>query len=411
MDEIFNLKKNQTGFALIATLMVMSLLLLLSIYLINFILTENKISQSQAIATQTYYLAESGIAEAIWRIKNDNSWKTNFETNDNWHLIYSREPALYPNGSYTIEITNLNKGRGIIKATGYIDIGGSTAQRVIETTVYKALGESIIGNNGELADGNINFTGTVLNVYNGSVFANGNIIVDFYSTINADDAIRATGNINYNWTSTINASTTESNNFPPAPDPLPMPSISFDDLNDPESLINRADNIYTEKQFSDLMWNNQNLTLNGITYVDGNIEIKGEQNLIINGLLVASGDIEVGKNKFSCCWNGRCGVSNVTINSLSSTEPSGLIAKDDIDFELCLGNFEAKGIIYGNDQINLLSLPGKFDVTGALISRKLNLISVWKGVSITFDSSIVNYGLGSPQFSPIVTVEHWEERY
>lgn len=409
-----NIKLNKRGFVLLTSIIIMSLLLLLGSYVVGFTISEYKISASQSVATKTYYLAESAIAEAIWRIKNDETWKNNFETNPNWTIVYTRDPALYSNGSYQIEINNTGNARGELTVTGFLDLGDSTAQRVIKTGVTKALGSSVIGDNGEVSDGVINLTGTVLNVYNGSMFANGNIIVDFFSTINADFAVRSTGNINIHWTSTVNASALESSNYPPAPDPLPMPAISFDDAGDPNSYYNQADSfgqVYTENEFEDLMWNNQNLTLNDVTYVTGDIEIKGDQTLTINGVLAAEGDIEVGKNTAFCCWGVRCGGSDIFINRVSSTTPSGLLSKEQIDFELCLDNFDAEALVYAVDKIYVLSMPGTFDIIGGLISRKLTLTSIWQGMNITFDNGTVSYTLSDPQYSPVVTVEHWEEEY
>lgn len=396
---------NQKGFILMTTLLVMSLLLMMVVYLVNFTITEVKISNSQTVATKTYYLAESGIAEAIWRIKNNATWKTNFEENASWTTTFTRDPAVYPNGSYQIDITNSGKAKGEIVVTAFLDVNGSIAKRVVKTSIYRALG-SAVGNNAELADGNIDISASVVNILNGSLFANGNIILNIWSVLNVEDAVMATGNINQHWTSTLNATTQEE-----GAEPIPLPAISFDDINDPNSYINLADNIYTESEFEDLMEANQNLTLNGITYVTGDIDIQGAQNLTINGTLVADDDIKVGKLTTSCCWNGRCGASNITINQVSSSTPAGLLAKDKIYFELCLGNFDAEGLIYANDQINILSIPNPFNITGGLISRKLTITSVWQGINLTYSNDVINNTLSDPTFSPIVTVEHWEEEY
>ncbi|MFA4871905.1 MAG: hypothetical protein WC610_02495 [Patescibacteria group bacterium] len=406
MDAIH--KNKQRGFVLIASVLVVSLLVLLAVYVTNFTITELKISSSQATALQTYYLAESGVAEAIWRLKNDPDWKNNFETNATWSFTYTKNPALYPNGSYQIQIQNTGLARGEITATGFLNLGGTSAKRVIKTMVYKALGDGPIGDNAQFADGNIDISGSVLHIYNGGVHANGNIIVNYNSTLNAiGNDVKATGNINILWNSTINAQSQQQGVAPMA-----MPAISFDTAGDPNSYRARADVIYSESAFENLMWNNQNLTLNGpITYVDGDIEIKGNQNLTIKGVLAASGTIEVGKYTFLCCWSTRCGTSNVTIEKVSETEPAGLFAKSKLYFELCLNSFNANGLIYANDQINLLSLPNAFNVTGAVISRKLTLTSLWRGASITREPNVVIYSLGDPTFAPVVTVEHWEEEY
>jgi Tfp pilus assembly protein PilX len=400
------------GFILIATVIVMSLLLFLSTYVISFSITELKISSSQSAATQAYYLAESGVAEAIWRIKNDSSWKNNFETSDNWNISYTRDPALYPNGSYRIDIQNTGLARGEITVTGYIRVGNSTAQRVIKTTVYKAIGDNPMEDISEYADGNIDMSGTVLKVFNGGIFSNGNVTTNFFSVINVDKALRATGNLVRNFTSSVIASLINTHNEnPPAPAPLPMPAVSFDNPSDPNSYKSRADHVYTAQQFSDLLWNDTNLTLDGITYVTGDVSIKGTQNLTINGALVADGDITLGENTLLCCWNWRCGRSHIIMNKPATSSPSGLIAKGRVDFELCLDSLEGTGIIYANDKINVLSLPNKIAITGGMFSRKITLTSLWQGFEIIYDNDAIIYALGNPLFSPIVTVEHWEEEY
>lgn len=413
MEETYKNKK-QCGFVLATSLFIMLLLLSLGLYVASFTLTELRISQSQASSVQTYYLAEAGIAEAIWKIKNDSLWKNEFEKSKNWSIDYTRNSALYPNGSYRIQINNNDEAKGDIIVTAYLKLNnGSIAQRVIKTSVYKALGTSIIGQNGEYADGNIDMSGTVLNVHNGGFFSNNNIIINYWSVINAAGNVGAVGNVVLHNNSHIVASSTRAHNYPPAPPPIAMPSISFDNIEDSKSYKALANNIYTEKQFENLLWSKRNntLTLNGITYVTGDIDIKGNVDLIINGVLIADGNITLGKNTSLCCWGISCGRSSVTINKIGSTTPAGLLSKGNINFELCLEGFNGYGLIYANDKINILSLPRQINVTGGLIARKLTLTSLWQGVNITYDNSIINYTLGDPKFSPIVTVEHWEEEY
>ncbi len=400
-------KEKPNGFVLVAAMIIMSLLLFLAIYVASFTLTENRISNSQLIATQNYYLAESGIAEAIWKIKNDAVWKNNFETNPSWSMDFTRNSALYPNGSYTISIRNSALANGTITVTSRIASGQGISQRVVKTKIYKALGESVLLDNAEFADGNIDISGSVFTVVGGGIHSNLNIILNFWSALTSDREIKARNNINVSWTSTI--SNPNTSNYPGY---IPMPAVSFDSLSDPLSYKNRANHIYTAKQFSDLMWANQNLTLNGITYVTGDIEIKGGQNLTINGALVSDGNIVLGANTSFCCWGTRCpGGSSVTINKISSSTPSGLMAKGRIDLELCLNSLTAKGLIYANDKINILSLPNEINITGGLVARKITMTSLWQGTNLFYDNEVITYGLGQPQFSPIVTIEHWEEEY
>ena len=412
MDATVNRKLKNNGFALITSLFVMLLLLSLGIYAAGFTLTELKISSSQSASIKTYYLAESGVAEAIWKIKNDPTWKANFEDNPSWNLTYTRNSALYSNGSYTIKIVNSDLAKGEITVTAYLNMGTYTAKRVIQTSIYKAIGVSAIGQNGEFADGNIDMSGSVVNIFNGGFFSNLNIIINFWSVINATGDVKAVGNINTNQSSYIVASSTQDKTYHPPPTAIAMPAVSFDNVGDTDSYKARASHIYTAQQFDDLMWANVNgtTTLNGITYVTGDISIKGPTKLVINGALVADGGITVGENTLFCCWGSKCDRSTVTINEATSG-PSGLLSKGTISFELCLETFNAKGLIYGNDKIDVLSLPNDINIFGAMASRKITLTSLWQGFNITYDNDIVSYGLGDPQFSPIVTVEHWEEEY
>lgn len=403
MVEIFRFKKNNKGFILIATTFITALLLLLSAYVLSFTLTELKISGSQAIATQAYYLAESGVADAIWRIKNDTSWKNSFETNPNWIVSATQDHALYDNGSYEINIVNSGKARGQITVTGKIKRGNSTAQRVIKTSVFKAIGESPLGNVAEYADGNIDISLSILNISGGSLFSNNNVIINSQSTVNVADKISAGGQVLVHNKATTTGIIVEN------ADMLPMPAVSFDEPSDNNSLKKKAgSNVYTEKEFEDLVKANPTLTLNGTTYVTGGISIPHTQTLFINGALVADDDIEIGK------FNSDCNNSNevnISITKPSETEPAGIFSKRKIYFKKCLGKFNADGLIYANDQIDVLSIPNLLNVTGGLISRKLTITSAWQGVNITFNNDNIVSGLGSAIFSPVVTVEHWEEEY
>lgn len=399
----------KNGFALITSIFIMLLMLSLALYASSFVITEMKISDSQASSMKAYYLAESGVAEAIWRIKNDAAWKSGFEGSATWTQDFTRNSALYPDSSYRIQIANSAKAKGDITVTATLGLDGYAAQRVVQTSVYKAIGESLIGQNGEYADGNIDMSGSKLRVFNGGFFSNGNIIINFKSTINADGAVAAVGNINVSGQSQIIASSTSDLHSSPPPEPIAMPAVSFDNASDVNSYKARASHVYTASQFEDLLYSkrHQMLTLDGITYVTGAVDIPYDNDLTINGALVADGNITLGNHDLACIVFGR---SDITINHIDGA-PSGLLSKGRIDFELCLGNLTGSGLIYANDKINVLSLPNSINVTGALIGRKITLTSLWQGVNLTYDTAIVNAGLGSAAFSPVVTVDHWEEEY
>lgn len=405
------LKQNH-GVALILTVLLMSLVLFLSLYLLSFTLTEDRISKSQALGAKTYYLAEAGVQEMVWKLKNDSVYKQNFETNPAWTASLSRvNPFGQENGSYTVNVANSSPAHGVITSTGTINIGyGKTSQRIIKTYVYRALGQSGVKDNGGYADGDINISYSLVNFRGGSAHSNNVFDVNGGSTVNIETDLNAAGNFLKSNFSTVSVGGLihSANNNPPAAESIAMPAVDFDSES-PNSLKNRANIVYSQSQFDDLMRNNQNLTLNGITYVDGDIDIKGAQNLTVNGLLVAGRDIIVGH---SLCRGSLCGSNSITVNHAIG-QPAGLLAKRKINFEYWTGNINITGAVYASDQLSILSFPlgFNFSVTGGLIGRKLTITSVWQPITINYNNDILVEVLGATEFSPVLTVEHWEEEY
>jgi len=390
----------------------MTTILFLAAYLLNAALIENRIAISQSWGAKTYYLAEAGIQDMVWKLKNDAAYKQNFETNPVWTATFSRtNPFGANNGSYTVTITNSSLAHGTIVSTGTIGLGsGATSQRIVKTAVFRAMGQSGIEDNGAYADGNINISLSNIYFHNGSSHSNNNYNINVLSTVNIDENLNAVNQYIKSWLSNVNiGGLTHATNYPPAADTIQMPAVDFDST-DSNSLKNRATVIYSQSQFDTLMQNNQNLTLNGpITYVDGDIDVKGAQTLIVNGLLVAGRDFNFAS---SYCRGSRCGNSHLTVMRTVG-QPAGIFAKRKIYFDLWSGHININGVIYANDQFNLLSLPLGFNnsITGGLIGRKLTITSVWLPINIYYDNTIINEALGITSISPVMTVEHWEEEY
>lgn len=409
---MISLRLNRKGVALLVTVLLMSLILFLSLYFLSFSLTEKRIAKSQAWGAKTYYLAEAGIAEMVWRLKNNDTYKNNFETNPSWTTSFTRSnPFGVGSGSYTVTITNSSQAHGEIISQGAIDVGGgNTSQRIVKTTVYKAMGQTGIKDSAGYADGNINISASLVNFYNGSAYSNNDFTVNLGSTISVDSDLKATGNYLQSWTSTATiGGTIYAHNYPPEAEEIPMPAVDFDSASS-NSYKNRADVVYTAAEFDNLMANNQNLTLNDpITYVDGDVELRGAQSLTINGLLVVGRDFIVGDRY---CRGSRCGQNSVTVNH-SEGQAAGILAKRKMYFKFWTGNININGIVYANDQLDVLSFPlgFSFNANGGLISRKLTITSVWQPINITHNNNYLVEVLGATEFSPIITVEHWEEEY
>ena len=150
-----------------------------------------------------------------------------------------------------------------------------------------------------------------------------------------------------------------------------------------------------------------------ITYVTGPINLGGNRHLVVNGALVADGTIDVGTNE---------GNFQLTINRPTAIIPSGLLARGDIRFGEYLASTPTiiTGVVYTMERIIGNNMPGSFTVRGGIIGRMVKFTGVSEWFNLFLDNEIIRYGLGyydvegnpiRPQYSPVVTVEHWEESY
>lgn len=462
-------KNNKKGVILIVSAMILGLLLILGAYFLNLTLTESKISKSQNVASQAYYLAEAGVNEAIWKLKNDATWKDSFETMPgcvNWTDSFTKSGSLFPDSSYQVVIQNSECASGEIISTATINLpDGKTAQRVIKTQVFKAIG-SLTAYGAIFTGGssqNIDVFATTLNVHDGNLFSNNHINIKAFSTVNLFDdpstpetegKTLAVGNLDLSWDSNLSSVDRCAKNIcqgdcategcPPAA--LNMPMVDFDSA-DPNSYKSKAialeganqcsvlcngiqcgtKCVYTSSEFSDLLWQvgeNGELTLDSeITYVTGSISLKGARRLMVNGALVADGTIDIGEND---CWTNNgdkdCGFNSINVTDPGVGKPSGILTKTKINFGpfASFTDIEVVGIIYANDEIRLVSLPHSFEVVGGFLARKFSLTSAWSPVDIYLDNLRILEGVwagpqpgggGTPPYSPVVTIGHWEEAY
>ncbi len=436
-------------FISLLALLVLGFLLLIASYFSIAALTEMKISDSYIKSSQGYYLAEAGINEAIWKLKNDGTtldgdpaWKNEFTTEpncQNFSASFTRTNILYPNSSYTVSIKNLECAKGEIVATAKITLGGEKeVQRVVKTKVFKARNQSPVAGMGIFAGGtteDISFLAGLMNLYNGSIFSNRNLDMQLASTLNVPDGyVLTVNNIYKSLLSDINSDgmcpqkycdiwgcrdycSSGCSKCPP--DSITMPMIDFDSNNPYDGVesykekAQAAGTLYTSAQFENMLWNNANLTLNNeVTYVTGPITLRGNRNLTVNGILVADGTISIGEE---LCWirgwfPWPCGNSKITINHTSG-KPSGILTKGKISVGLYANQINITGLVYANDEFSLASMPQSFNITGGMIARKLSLVSIWQALNVTLNDEIVREATGLPTYSPVVQVEHWEETY
>lgn len=413
---------------------------------------------SQGMATKAYYLAEGGIQEAIFKLKNDTSWKNAFETQptpsdpncSSWSIDpYKRTPALFQEGVYEITVENLGCAEAEITARAKIQLSsGRTVQRIVKTKVFKGIGSPIsdfnIFTGGPSENINIKFTDP-LNIHLGSLFSNNNIRIKYWSKVNVDKKALAHGNINVSSNSELQATSCAANicdsgcatttECPPVQ--ISMPPIDLDS-DHPNSYLSQAKSsdcssvradgktncLFSSEEFEKLMWQNYpelSLPIGTVCYISGDINIRAGQELTVNGVLVADRDINIGEDY---CWVRpespflRCGSSRVIVNRPGTPEenkPAGILVKRKIDaggwLGLGLRALDITGLVYAGDEMRLSSVGAPIEIHGGIAVRKFTLSSLWNGVDIYLDSDVIVDTFGDPQYSPVITIDHWEEEY
>ena len=463
------LKLQERGVVLIISSLALVILLFLGAYFLSFTLTEFRISQSEVASAQTYYLSEAGINEAIWKLKNDSAWKENFETDPGcytWQDTFSREGILFAGGSYQVQIQNSGCARGEIVATSTLDLAeGKTAQRVVKTKIFKSIGsltkDSAIFTGGPSE--NIDFNSSIVNIYDGNLSSNSNINISWWSDVNVFDDLEtaetegktlAAGNLNVSWSSTLYATASCAKNICEGDcfddgcphDTFSAPMVDFDS-EDSNSYKNKALTaegngqcsvlcngiecdtrcVYTDEEFEDILWqvgkDGAIILDNEITYVEGSLKLRGGRSLVVNGTLVTDGTIDIGEKN---CWTNQgqkdCGYNQITVNDPGQDIPSGILTKRKLNIGpySSFQDIEITGLIYAIDEIKIVSLPWSFEIIGGIISRKFSLTSAWSSFNIYLNNSIISEGIWAgpqppegekPPYSPLVTIEHWEESY
>jgi len=479
-------KRDCKGSILIIAILVLGVMLFMGSYFISFSLTGSRMSRSQKVATKAYYLAEAGIGEAIWKLKNDeiatdgdDPWELCFTTSSEgcsdcsvWQDSFTRN---YEQGSTTtVSIQNSQCAKGEIIATSTVVFSNEgTAQRVVKVKVLKSFG-SLTEDSAVFAgspSGESDIQASVMNVFNGNFFSNNNLNVKFLSTLRAFDnpltptttsqegQILATNNINL-LLSTLYSSSTCSKNYCTAlcekcpPDPIEMPGVNFN-FENPSSYKNKAlkaqqegqcsvvgknslgatvstnnQCLFEEDEFENLLWqigqkgtlileHRANGTATSTYYIKGGIDLKGERYLEVNGVLVAEDTINIGEKSK---WGDDYGFNQITIYDPGEGIPSGLLTTGKINF----GSYSSfrdvniTGLVYSQNEMRLISLPSTFNVIGGMIGRKFSLTSIFSSLNIYLNNAIIQEGVwggseppeeGIPPYSPVVTVDHWEESY
>ena len=391
------------GFVLVAVAAITAGLLLLAGFFLEQSTSEIKISKSENVATETYYLAEAGANEAIYKLKNDPDWRSKFIAGVLSNETLVRNSVFDADGSYTVVANSIGSALADITVTAQHNLGGQQTQRIIQIRLARATNSAdsweqavFGGGTGGQQNGNITFERNCA-ITGGKVHANQDFKVTSKAilTINDGEATSSNNIIINNKSELVLNNSTQTEGA----DSIGMPAIDFDSAS-PTSLKNRADQVYSSADFENLPGGT---TLNGITFVTGDAEWTNKD-LTINGILSASGDVEI-----------TLGASDALVINSTATG-SGIMAKDDLEVDLNGGSLTMAGLLYSANQF-ILDTSGNpvFDVTGGIITWHLLIQGVDTGTcSVLYDSLLVYQPLDpvlNGTESPIIEVNHWEEQY
>jgi len=452
---------SEKGAIIIIVFIIMVVILLLSSYFLSFSLWEKKIAGSQQSANNTYYISEAGINEAIWKLKSDHSindgdsaWADDFVDpaknpvgGPYWSGSFTRS---FGGGTYTVSVQNSDRGTGDLVSTAKVSIGdGKFAQRIVKVSVFRALASPVAnramftgGASGDMSISSSNITINNGDLFSGNVFnlSSSNITInDNPDSDELEGQLLSHGNLLKSGT-TLNSTTicakndctSECEDYTAGscpPDSSDLPLVDFDS-SDPNSFKSRAQTaqnlnqcqilcdgnpcsticdgnpcstkcVLTANQFSNLFNGVANVTINNdITFVTGSINVSSKI-LTVNGILISANDVNISSSTF-------------TVNRPDDQTPSGLMAERKMNISSSALNL--MGVIYSSDQMNMSSTSGT--ITGAILARKINYSSL-PSLTINLDNDIILYGLGyaidgeavEPTFSPVITIDHWEESY
>lgn len=401
---------NNSGFILITAMTVMTLLITLAATFIDINLSDKQITRSNEISNQNYYLAESAVNEAIWKINTDNTWKTNFQTQSSWTTTLTRNNPFGANtGSYSVKIQNTNLATANITATSTLQNSNIPSTRGVESKIFQAQGGNSQANTefSILADGNLTMTGGAYAALSANLQVNGNINASNYSyLVSSSNDIKSTGAINNDWTSYIYAPHIFSSNHPPAATTVALPAIDFNSSSD-TSFLKRATVTYDANDFDKLIKKQVTTILNGIIYVKGNVNIPKGRIILIYGLLVIEGNFKLGTS------NAPANNFNPSLTIIpNGSNPSGLLATGTINLGNSTGVVLINGVLYSSQDININTNPTGLSILGAMYGRNISLSNLWGAMSIQYYEPYVTNVFNSTQSnSPIIKIQHWEETY
>lgn len=390
---------NEKGFVLIISVLILASLLMIGTYILSIANTESKISGAQALATKNYYHAEAGVYDMLWKINNDTNVKNDFLNGSLSSANDITRNSLFGDSAASYRVTAISTApaEAWVIATSTYQLGSVTSQRVVKSYITKATNQSgewefttFAGGRGGQQNGNFTFkgAGVVLVSEGGRLHANQVLKVQGSEIQVNNGAVTSSNVINVVSGGTL----TLNNSYSDAPtSTVDMLQIDFDEWK------SKATTVYTPNQFKNLP---NNTVLDGIIYVTGEADITGK-NMTINGLLFSDGTIEI-------TLAGR----TLTVTAPVSTG-GGLISKEGIDITTSGGSVNIEGLVYAADDLEITSAGTNFNIYGSLTGFDADITASGGAIHLFYAPQNLESILGAilnPD-APLIQIDHWEEQY
>lgn len=360
---------------------------------------ESKISRSQSEGVTAYYVAEAGVADAMWRLNNTPAILTALRNGTlNTTYTVSDKPSTGQGYTVTMVTTALGARYGEITVEATSNNGDFTSKRKIVTNIFAGPSGANIGTSAIFGGYNTTISASTARTMTvvGDIFSNNNTPFTRI-TANITGAIYAVKNITTS-SSTLNASGgLHDLAHPAAPAPMAAPGFDF---------VGNRTNVISPTAFINLLRSASTVNIPGpITFVDGNVTMT--QNLLRNrtinltGMLIINGNLLVPSNVGSSSFfniidpgNGKAGIfvsGNLAISGAT---------------------WNVQGVVYASGN-NTITAPPGLTINGALIAGGNVTLDPGPNCSLTFNANRVteSFYCGDVNGPNGVVVQHWEEEY
>jgi len=299
-NELKNKFSNQKGMALLTTLIFVFVLVSLAVALLTMTNNDTKLSTLQKESTRAFYLAETGIEEAIWYMNSSE------ENPDGLDFMGPLDKDFGSGESYLVEF-EYDESTDIktIKSTGVVAGGGkyNKGTRKIEVKLEKEIAEApnLFYDYAVLTDGDMTINGGV----------------SFHGNIHSNSNLTNNGTINMEYGS---ATATGTTNYGTGGEPYQdFPHIAWDYY---EGISNKQESIdghiYNNYYSGNVDFDSSD-TLYGVHFVDGNVTISSKELILHDATIFATGYIDI-----------RPGKRDIILEKSENSNPLGLVAKGDI---------------------------------------------------------------------------------